>query len=118
LPSQIINNSIGQSSQAVMGAMPKTAILTRGIQRIRVKAKKAPSDPKTVQELVVPKEYQYYGEDEKENFLLVDTGADDPDRILVFGRESYEEWSHQIDKLYMDGTFKVIQFQMYAINSF
>ena len=35
-------------------------------------------------------------------------GKPDSERILVFGRESYGEWSNQVDKLYMDGTFKVI----------
>lgn len=42
-----------------------------------------------------------------EDFLLGDTEADDPNRILIFGRKSAGSWIGTVEKLYVDGTFSV-----------
>nr|CAD2125831.1 unnamed protein product [Meloidogyne enterolobii] len=42
-----------------------------------------------------------------EQFLLADSGEGDEQRILIFGRESFQDWSHLIEELYVDGTFLI-----------
>nr|CAD2143870.1 unnamed protein product [Meloidogyne enterolobii] len=36
-----------------------------------------------------------------EQFLLADSGEGDDERILIFGRESFGEWSHLVAELYV-----------------
>lgn len=45
--------------------------------------------------------------DQLENFLLCDSGEQDVNRILIFGRQSNGGWSNQVQKLYVDGTFSL-----------
>ncbi|KAF0985849.1 hypothetical protein HZS_7344, partial [Henneguya salminicola] len=42
-----------------------------------------------------------------EEFLLCDSGEQDKNQILLFGRQSNSEWSHLIEKLYVDETFSL-----------
>lgn len=87
-----------------MGQLPANLSLAKTIRRVRNQINQAPPDPQSLSELIIPDSFQQY---EGEKFLLIDTGADDPNRIIVFGRESYADWAHQVTHLYMDGTFKV-----------
>lgn len=110
MPSQLINNAIEGTSQAVLGKLPKNYVIAKAVNRARNELNQAPPDPQNCIELVIPDLYKQYN---GETFLLIDTGADnpDPERIIVFGRESYQDWSHQVEKLYMDGTF-VVKFNL------
>ena len=101
----MISSAISDVSQAVRGQLPKNSVLSKRISRTRNEANKAPPDPQSRTQLVIPESYQMH---DGKRFLLIDTGIDDPDRILVFGRQSHEQWANQIENLYMDGTFKVI----------
>lgn len=78
--------------------------MSQVIRQTRKQTSQAPPDPQTAAKLIIPEAYQHYND---ELFLLIDTGMDDPARIIVFGRQSHEQWANQVDKLYMDGTFKV-----------
>jgi len=104
LPNQLINNAIKGASQAVLGQLPKASTISNAISKTRKKNNHEKADPKSLEELVIPDSFRQY---EGEEFLLIDTGADDSSRILVFGRQSHENWSAQVKQLYMDGTFKV-----------
>jgi hypothetical protein len=42
-----------------------------------------------------------------EEFLLWDSGQEDVNRILIFGRQSTGAWSNQIERMYVDGTFSL-----------
>lgn len=100
----MINNVIVGASQAVLGQLPSNYIITKSIQRARNEVNQAPPDPQVRTDLIIPQAYQMY---DNQKFLLADTGIEDPNRILVFGRQSHGEWSNQVEKLYMDGMFKV-----------
>jgi hypothetical protein len=103
------------ASQAAVGLLPKNAALGKAVRRARNDVNQVPSDPQNLRELVIPESYSLLN---GERFLLIDTGVDDPKRILVFGRESHQEWSNQAKKLYMDGTFKVSYNYNFCIISF
>jgi len=100
----VISQSIAGTSQSALGQLPKANVMSQVVRQARKQVNQAPPDPRTVSELVIPDAYQHYND---ELFLLSDTGKDDPSRIIIFGRQSHEQWANQVDKLYMDGTFKV-----------
>ncbi|KAH7680291.1 hypothetical protein AAVH_41334 [Aphelenchoides avenae] len=110
LPSQIIQRSLPTKSPAVKAALPKKTSIASLISRDRTRDNKAPANPLKRENIVIPAAYAEYSSDGqvKENFVLVDTGADeqDPSRIIIFGRASTEEWAGTVKDLYVDGTFK------------
>lgn len=107
-PDVIINSVLSGINQSVMGQMPNKDANRKIIQRVRKRMMACPN-PINLAELIIPEEYQYYEPfpNEKERFLSYDTGSDDTNRILLFGRDSHKKWSHQIDEVFMDGTFSL-----------
>ena len=82
--------------------LPKVPAMKRKILRIR-ENKNDPKNPEKRTNFKIPEEFEKYCE---EHFLRVDTGEDDPDRILIFVTDQglmdlkrYRNWSS-------DGTFK------------
>lgn len=108
-PSQIINYVINGIDQAVMGQLPNKDANRKVIQRVRIKDKMAPQNPANLHELVIPEQYKNYEpfDGVQEVFLLHDSGTDDNNRILLFGRENHQQWSHQMEEIFMDGTFSL-----------
>ena len=108
-PAQIINHVIQGIDLATMGQMPKKDANRKVIQRIINQLAMAPANPKNLSELIIPDEYRSYEPvpGQQELFVLGDTGQDDANRILLFGRESHLRWSHQMDEVFMDGTFSL-----------
>lgn len=90
---------------AVLTKLPKYNALRQVVQRTRNQTQQAPPNPATRDELIVP---DFYARFEGQQFLLIDTGVGDKERILVFGKEDYATWAHQVKRIYVDGTFKVI----------
>lgn len=86
--------------------MPNKDATRKMIQRARNAISGAPSNPSSLQDIVFPASYQMY---KGEQFLLVDSGAIEPDneRIVIFGKQSYQDWSQQVGRLFIDGTFSV-----------
>ena len=82
--------------------------LKRIIQRQRIAHNAPPPNPASLEELVIPHNYQMcpVGRDNEELFLLYDSGAVN-DRILVFGTERNLDFLQLSDGWYADGTFKV-----------
>ena len=85
-----------------MADLPKVASMKRKILRHRENIND-PKNPEKKTGFVIPPEFEKYCE---EHFLRVDTGADDPDRILIFVTDQglmdlkrYRNWSS-------DGTFR------------
>ena len=82
--------------------------LKRIVQRQRIAHNAPPPNPASLEELVIPHNYQMcpVGRDNEELFLLYDSGAAN-DRILVFGTERNLDFLQLSDGWYADGTFKV-----------
>ena len=85
-----------------LDALPKTEAIKRKVLRHRVNISE-PKNPETRTGFVIPEEYTKYLD---EHFLRVDTGPDDPERILIFATDEgladlkkYRHWCS-------DGTFK------------
>ena len=107
LPNQIMNLELQGTSHAVLAKMPKYDAIRKTVQRVRNEIAKAPAKPADLVQLIMPEKYTVY---EEEKFLLLDSGSEQQ-RILVFGRESNTLWFHQIEQMYMDGTFKARKFK-------
>jgi hypothetical protein len=109
IPSVIVNNALQGASLAVRGQMPKKDAAKLMIRRTRNLVNVAPPQPVDRGSIILPDRYQTYEpvDGQSEQFLLFDTGVGDADRILAFGRESNGTWSHQMRKIYVDGTFRI-----------
>ena len=108
-PSTIVNQALEGAPIAVQGKIGNADALKKIIQRKRVVVQAAPAQPADLTSLVIPEIYQTYeltpGQEEK--FLLIDTGMGDTSRILIFGRHSTINWAHQMERVYVDGTFRI-----------
>lgn len=106
-----MSNVLPGISQVVAVALPNTGAMKKQIQRVRRKENKAPANPATLDDLVIPDEYTHIGD---ELFLLGDSASDNfqfkktskVPRILIFGKESYRAWSGQMKTVFCDGTFR------------
>jgi hypothetical protein len=108
-PSQIVNEATRQLHQAAMGQMPSRGATRQVIQRTRTQVAHAPPNPTSLSQLDIPERYRNYEATPgtEELFLLSDSGQDDTNRILIFGRESHSRWSGQMERVFMDGTFSI-----------
>ena len=63
----------------------------------------------TLADIDLPQEFRRYEvtPGHFETFLLGDTEAVDPNRILAFGRAPTSSWIGTVEKLHVDGTFDV-----------
>lgn len=109
IPSQIVMAEMQGTSAAVQGRMPTKNAVRLAIQRTRNSGQAAPPQPGSREAIQVPDMYQMYqvAPGQIERFMLFDSGEGDDDRILIFGRTSHVNWSHEMDRLYVDGTFSI-----------
>ncbi|KAL7078050.1 hypothetical protein ACQ4LE_002649 [Meloidogyne hapla] len=108
-PSQIRSNVLQGVSTAVLGQLQNKSAMRKVVKRIRLQQQEAPRNPDNRSALVIPLNYSRYESEPGvyEQFLLADSGEGDEERILIFGRESFQDWSHLIAELYVDGTFLI-----------
>ena len=108
IPSVLFNNILQGTSIAVRGQMPGKDAVRLMVQRKRNEILASPAQPVNLASIIIPDSFRMYefAPRQNENFLLIDSGAGDPDRILVFGRQSHVNWSFQMKKIYVDGTFR------------
>ncbi|XP_031342271.1 uncharacterized protein LOC116170185 [Photinus pyralis] len=106
---QVINQCIGNLSQAGQAAIPNTAALRKVIRRKRNEIHNAPLDPAVLGDLVIPDAYKVYRSEGavEENFLLHDSGRNDNNRILIFGRETWIQYLQSAQTWFVDGTFSI-----------
>uniref|UniRef100_A0A1I8AZ57 MULE domain-containing protein n=1 Tax=Meloidogyne hapla TaxID=6305 RepID=A0A1I8AZ57_MELHA len=108
-PSQIRSTVVQGVSTAVLGQLQNKSAMRKVIKRVRLQQQDAPPNPDNRSALVIPLNYSRYESEPGiyEQFLLADSGEGDEERILIFGRESFQDWSHLIAELYVDGTFLI-----------
>ncbi|KAL3853327.1 hypothetical protein ACJMK2_016875 [Sinanodonta woodiana] len=116
-PQQIMGQELQQLSQQAAVQMVTIRHLRRNIRR--VKHKKNAVHPLSVDRTFeIPEEYKSLADGE--NFLLYDSGCDDPNRILIFGTKRTLNLIKDSQHWFMDGTFKVIPelfFQLYTVHA-
>uniref|UniRef100_A0A915DDP8 MULE transposase domain-containing protein n=1 Tax=Ditylenchus dipsaci TaxID=166011 RepID=A0A915DDP8_9BILA len=81
------------------------------------------SDPgrgRKVQDIDIPRESLMYtdGAGREQLFLLGDSGRDDPERILLFGKERHIDWSEEMKVMYVDGSFQITPPPFYQVYAF
>ncbi|KAB0799496.1 hypothetical protein PPYR_07376 [Photinus pyralis] len=106
-PSQIRTEVLQNASAATLGRISSSMAMAKMVNRVRRKENVAPAIPDTRRGIEVPENYKQYEVSEGvfENYLLMDSGNDDDNRILVFGREYNQTWAHDMRDIFMDGTF-------------
>ena len=90
-------------SEGVSVKLPKLNSLKRTIQRQREQVLAAPAQSLTLEELILPPEYQQTAKGE--NFLFHDSGPG-PEKILIFGTQRNIDMLVLSQYWLVDGTFK------------
>ena len=101
-PHQIYVDTLQTETVEVRAAVGKTDSVKRTIRRQR--NKNLPKDPASLQDLILPEDWQHTCEPYRHPFLLFDSGSDSEDRILVFGTAQALRHLCSSDIWYMDGT--------------
>lgn len=109
-PAQIRNTVLDNTGPAIQGRMPNKDATRKSCQRVRNIVAGAPPAPINLETLIIPESYKRYefAPGQTENFLLADTASEQPDpqRILIYGRESNIQWNEQMKNIFIDGTFR------------
>ena len=108
-PQQIISNVRAESSRAAQGAMASNKGLARIVQRTRNRLGIPTTIYRNLAEINIPAQYRIFEDrpEHSENFLLGDSGTEDPNRIFIFGRANAASWIGHVSKIYVDGTFSL-----------
>ena len=109
LPCQIISQVHATTSTATAGRLECDKALARIIQRARERTGAPNSVLHTRAQIEIPYELSVYESAPglTEQFLLGDSGEEDPERIFIFGREEPQNWIHTVQNIYVDGTFSL-----------
>ncbi|KAK4873809.1 hypothetical protein RN001_013169 [Aquatica leii] len=104
---QVINECVANITQACQGKLPNNCALRKVVRRKRNEIQAAPPNPIRLEDLIIPERYKIYERQPGlvENFLLAD--SEGPNRILIFGRESWLEHLRAGTTWYADGTFSI-----------
>ncbi|KAF1741984.1 LOW QUALITY PROTEIN: hypothetical protein MXB_2175 [Myxobolus squamalis] len=104
IQSMLLNYVIQDTSVVIQGKIPTKDVVHKMVQRLADR-----------QSIIFPIAYTTYksSPSQLEQFLLLDSGRRDNDRILFLGRESNTSSSNQMIHLYADGTF-VLSLPLFA----
>ncbi|KAH7694479.1 hypothetical protein AAVH_38473 [Aphelenchoides avenae] len=107
-PAQILVHALQGVSHVVQAQAPSKEAIRQLVNRKRKSTLDAPLNPTDRASIVIPEKYAYYTSgDIREKFLLIDSGVNDENRILIFRRESISNDLPTETKLYVGGTFSV-----------
>lgn len=99
-----MSNVLTNVSQAVAAKLPSKSALKEIAKYNRRINNVAPPNPETAEELTIPDDYASFSNG---RFLLGDSfDNENGNRILIFGKESNVNWSGQMKKVFVDGTFR------------
>ena len=98
-------------------SLPRPSSMKKAIQRERLRAGNVPPNPRSLQELVIPEQFQQTTTGEQ--FLLFDSGPGEA-RILIFSTFNNLEMLSKCNSWFADGTFKTVPklfTQLYTIHA-
>ncbi len=114
-PRLLIQQSQTTLSQEAVAVLPKYKSVQKMIQRKRKIHGEPVPNPRTVAEIDVPHMLQITLRGE--NFLLHDSGADDPDRFFIFGTDENLNILARNGNWFADGTFKIAPHLFYQLTT-
>lgn len=117
-PRQIIQNSTAGIALEAAVHLPSYSASQRNIERKRKITREPLQNPGTVRDIVIPQALQTTLRGMP--FMLWDSGAVDPNRILMFGSKENLDSLKTHQHWFIDGTFKVapkLFFQVFTIHS-
>nr|CAD2168280.1 unnamed protein product [Meloidogyne enterolobii] len=97
-PKAVINECLAGASDAVIATLPKISSLATTIKRKR-RLQGLPDNPRSRSEIIIHEDYRKTKTLLKEEFVLLDTGAEDPERLIIFAS------STDLDRLSRCGTW-------------
>ena len=95
---QVINECVGNMTQACQGVMPTHGALRKLVRRKRKEIKTYPANPTNLKHLVIDGDFRTY---ESVNFLLGDSG-DALCRIIISGRQRNTTLLKESKKFFVD----------------
>ncbi|KAL3092291.1 hypothetical protein niasHT_028169 [Heterodera trifolii] len=112
-PATIRAQVLQSTCTPVLASFPSKDATKKVIKRLRRDENAPRAEPLNLEQLEIPNVYRIYKRTEidEEQFLLADTGVfqiqgqNGPQRILIFGRASTADWTHEMKDIYADGTF-------------
>ncbi|KAB0796844.1 hypothetical protein PPYR_10905 [Photinus pyralis] len=104
-PRQIIQHCSNGLALGASVHLPTYTASQRAIERVRKRAEQPYPNPTAVADITIPTALQTTSRNA--NFLLWDSGAEDPNRIFMFGTEQNLNILEQHRHWFVDGTFKV-----------
>ncbi|XP_059169402.1 uncharacterized protein LOC131951125 [Physella acuta] len=117
-PQQIITQSITTITEDAKAKLPSIPHIRRNIRRQRQTLKHPLSDPRNVDDIIIPE--QYTMTQDGQQFLLFDSGAKSKGRMFLFGTKDNLRLLEVNQHWFMDGTFKTapaLFSQLYTVHA-
>ena len=103
---------------AVVAQLSSESVLKRTVQQCRQKSGNSPSEPSTLVDLLLPREYRQLKDGTE--FLMYDSGPTN-DRILIFSTQKNLQYLAESTSIFSDGTFSAapgkLFSQLYSIHA-
>ncbi|XP_060867196.1 uncharacterized protein LOC132942645 [Metopolophium dirhodum] len=99
----VVANVCQDITPGVSSVLPSISSLKRNVRRYRVCLETSPSNPSSLEDLIIPEKYLLTTG--KKPFMLYDSGKEDPQRLLIFSTKENLELLTTCDHWYADGTF-------------
>ncbi|KAK0407687.1 hypothetical protein QR680_003532 [Steinernema hermaphroditum] len=109
-----VNTSLAGISEPALALLPQMKSLRRKVTRER-QNKDFPAIPYTLADIKIPEELLKTRTQPAEKFLIADTGAQDPNRIMVFGSPSDHARLFGCAHWSLDGTFTIAPEAFYQV---
>ena len=117
-PRLVIQQATATLTDEAIAEVPEYKALQRMIERKRKLNGEPGANPRTIADINIPAQHRQTLRGE--NFLLHDSGEDDPGRFLIFGTQGNHDMLQNNRHWFADGTFKVapqLFYQMHTIHT-
>uniref|UniRef100_A0A915EM05 DNA-directed RNA polymerase RpoA/D/Rpb3-type domain-containing protein n=1 Tax=Ditylenchus dipsaci TaxID=166011 RepID=A0A915EM05_9BILA len=118
-PMELLNHELQSAPLAVCPSLSSSAV-RKTIRRVRIANQIPIVEGRNVQDIDIPRESRMYtdGAGRQQLFFLGDSGRDDAERILLFGKERHIDWSGEMKLMYLDGSFQMTPPPFYQVYAF